>query len=358
MRVSDVSAVAADNEPAADVPTDVLTVLRCDPGRRATKVASEAPDGSVHLDGYDAGRFYAVRQVPVDGPRTLAAALDDVSRDPRSFLIRAEPREGVDLRRCRRLLHDKTEDDGTVTAAAFREVPRRYVVVDFDKVPGPYRFNPCDGEMAAAYCKTLLPAPFRRASCWWGLSSSAGFKPGVKIKLAFWLDRPMTGAELDRLLEGAPHDPSVLRPVQPIYVARPILRGVQSPVRQRTGLDEDLHDVVPVPALPAVAPREAPATHSPAGRRYVSGATASVAERRLEALALAVERAGQGGRHRCLLWAAARAVELDDALSRAAIADRLKAAARAAGLDDSDRDLTRQIANGFKLGIFGTGAAA
>ena len=75
-------------------------------------------------------------------------------------------------------------------------------------------------------------------------------------------------------------------------------------------------------------------------------------------LCRAVERAGVGGRHRCLIWAAARAVELDDAIPRASIADALIDAAKRAGLEDSDGDLARQVRNGFKLGIFGTGAAA
>ena len=58
------------------------------------------------------------------------------------------------------------------------------------------------------------------------------------------------------------------------------------------------------------------------------------------------------------MWAAVRAVELDDALSRDTIAAELIAAARRAGLDDPDRDLQRQVANAFKLGIFGQRAAA
>jgi hypothetical protein len=97
---------------------------------------------------------------------------------------------------------------------------------------------------------------------------------------------------------------------------------------------------------------------SPAGRRYVSGASSTTAEKRLDALCGAIERANVGGRHRCLMWAAARAVELDDALSREHIAAELIAAAQRAGLDDAAADLARQVRNGFRLGIFGAEAAA
>jgi hypothetical protein len=64
-------------------------------------------------------------------------------------------------------------------------------------------------------------------------------------------------------------------------------------------------------------------------------------------------RAAAGGRHRCLIWAAARAVELDDALTREEIAEALIAAAKRAGLEDGDKELERNVRNGFKLGIFG-----
>ena len=166
-------------------------------------------------------------------------------------------------------------------------------MLDFDNVPGPYRFDPRDGDLAAIYCRTLLPEPWQRCSYWWGLSSSAGFKPGVRIKLAFWLARPVLGRELERHLKGCPIDASTLRAVQPIYVARPILVGVADPIRQRTGVEHDRDDAVELPELPAEAPRAAPETHAPDGRRYVSGNSEDVASRRLEALC-GGSRAGRG----------------------------------------------------------------
>jgi hypothetical protein len=143
--------------------------------------------------------------------------------------------------------------------------------------------------------------------------------------------------------------------LQPIYVARPILRGVPDPVALRAGVLVDRDHAVRVPGFPkpeAVPVRSAP-THSPEGKRYVSGRTRPVAQVRLEALCGAVERAAAGGRHRCLVWAAARAIELDDALTREEIAAALVAAARRAGLEDGDKELERNVANGFKIGIFG-----
>jgi hypothetical protein len=332
---------------------DAVTIARCTAGHRATKLILGTQGGGFTIEGYDAGKYLAAETQAVTGLGNLAAVLSKVAADPRSYVLRGEPLPNVDPRRCRRLLY--THEDGS--PPTFREVPRRWAVIDFDDAPGPYRFDPRDGELAAIYCRTLLPEPWRRSSYWWGLSSSAGFRSGVRIKLAFWLDRAAIGKELERHLKGSPIDPSTLRAVQPIYVARPILVGVADPIRQRTGVEHDRDDQVALPELPAETSKLAATTHSPLGRRYVSGSSQDVAQRRLEALCRAVQRAGVGGRHRCLLWAAARAVELDDALPRTAIAAELIAAARRAGLDDHEADLARQVRNGFKIGIFGAEAA-
>jgi hypothetical protein len=332
---------------------DSVTVLRTK-GLPATKTIGRGADGHPSIiSGYGEAKRFSIRTVPVSGIRDLAQALDGARQD--EFVIRGEPLPGVAWTAALRRLHPDPE---TGEQPTFREVPRRWVLIDIDHLPGPYCFDPLDGELAAEFARTRLPHECRRATCWWQLTSSAGIKPGIHLRLAFWLDRPVDKKFLDRWFGEAPTDRSVFRPVQAIYCARPILRGVPDPVRQRPGLLEDRDDLVRVPELPAEAPQPVRQTHSPDGRRYVSGSTQDVAERRLDALCRAIERAGVGGRHRCLIWAAARAVELDDALPRETIAQALIAAAQRAGVDDHEADLARQVRNGFKLGIFGTGAAA
>jgi hypothetical protein len=331
-----------------------LTLLRCAPHLRATKRITVGPGGTPRIEGYNLGKHFSVVEVGIHDLRSLAATLDAISHDPRACVIRAEPLPEIDRTRCRRLLY--RHEDGS--APTFRDVPRRWAILDFDDVPAPHRFNPADGELAAIYCRSLLPPAWQRCSYWWGVSSSAGFKPGIRIKLAFWLDRPVLGAELERHLVGAPVDTCTLRAVQPIYVARPILVDVADPIAVRTGLEEDRDAVVRLPVLPTEKPKASAPNHSPHGIGYVSGASPAVADRRLAALCRRIEQAAAGGRHRCLMWASARAVELDDAIPREAIAGQLMTAARRAGIDDSDADLARQIRNGFMIGIFGTGASA
>lgn len=338
-----------------DSTSDRLTVLRTR-GLPATKTIGLGPDGRLAvLASYPNAKRFAARQAPVASLGDLAAALDRARSD--EFVIRGEPRPGLDMNDTVRRLYT---DPLTGEPATFREVPRRWVLLDFDTVRAPEWLDPTVPEDAAAYLRSLLPDDFHTASFWWAYTSSAGIKPGeLRMRLAFWLDQPVGKAFLDRWLADVPVDPSLFRPVQAIYVARPILKGVADPVPRRSGVFVDVDDVVPVPQLPAEEPEPmAHPTHSPDGKRYVSGDDQGTAAKRLAALCRAVEQAAPGGRHRCLMWAAARAVELDDALSRDTIAAELIAAARRAGIDDTDRDLRRQVGNAFKLAIFGQGAAA
>lgn len=337
---------------------DSITVLRCRYGHRATKRWHIDPaTGELLCDGYDAGYRFAVTEHEVDGLHGVGSVIDRIRRDPRNFLVMGEPLPDVDLRDCRRLLYQ--HKDGT--PPSFRAVPRRWLPLDFDDVPGPFAFDTADAELAAEHCRTRLPSEFRSAGFVYQATSSCGFKRGCRVRLFFWLDRAIGTAEADRWLSRCPVDPSVWRAVQPIYVADPILEhGVADPVKgERFGIVGDSHDVVTVPELPEPKMQRPVALHSPDGRRYVSGCSATTAGKRLDALCRGIRQATKGNRHRAMMWAAARAVELDDALSRGEIADALLDAMRVhSDITESDDDLRRQIKNGFRIGVFGRGAAA
>lgn len=341
--------------------SDQLTILRTK-GLPATKTIVAGADGlPVIASSYSNAKTFAVRQETVTGIGDLAAALDRVRPD--EFVIRGKPLAGTDWRRCSRRLHPDPE---TGEPATFGEKPRRWLLLDFDTVPAPDWLDPMEPGDAAPYLRSLLPDEFQASSFWWSYTSSAGIKPELRLRLAFWLERAVGKAELDRWLAGSPVDATVFRTVQATYVARPILQGVADPVPRRSGLFVDVDDTVPVPELPPVEVKPAAPTHSPNGKRYVkveregqSRDNASEEARDdLARLSWAIRRGGKGNRHRLLLWAAARSVELDRLLSREEIAGELLDAARRAGLDEPDKELERQIANGFKIGVFGGGAAA
>lgn len=331
--------------------TDMVTVLRTR-GLAATKTIGPSANGAPDIvASYGSSKYYSVREETVEGLSDTIKVLDAIPWD--SFIIRGQPLRDIDRSRCLRRLYADRE---TGEPATFEAVPRRWLLVDLDSIECPEGTDPCDGPKAARIARAELPLEFRDAACWWQLTSSAAIKPGLRLRLAFWLDKPAGTDLLDRWFAKSPVDASIFRAVQPIYVARPIVRGVADPVRgPRSGGLPGCASVV-VPELPPPPPPIDLGTVAPRGQRYVSGDEPTVAEKRLEALCRGIERAGVGNRHRALMWAAAKSVELDDALSRSAIAARLFASARAAGLDDQQADLERQIRNGFKLGLFGTEA--
>jgi hypothetical protein len=105
-----------------------------------------------------------------------------------------------------------------------------------------------------------VPEPFADASCWWQATGSAGVKPGIRVRLWFWLSRPVSDAEAKGWLRGCPLDRSLYTPVALHYVAAPILEaGAHDPVGRRHGVRRGLGDVVRVPAeLPVVKALDAP----------------------------------------------------------------------------------------------------
>jgi hypothetical protein len=168
----------------------------------------------------------------------------------------------------------------------FEDAPRAWTVLDVDRVPVREHMSSDwvdEPEAAVEHVLGLLPEPFRTATCWWSLSSSAALpepsgrvvSPTFKLKLAFWLDRPLTGAELKRWMwaENAPVDPAVFNAIQLIYLARPKLGDdVHDPVPRRTGMWRGETDVVEVPELlPEADPYNYEATGAAAGFEPAEG---------------------------------------------------------------------------------------
>src|SRR4051794_9242168 len=93
--------------------TDRVTILTTF-GPLATKVLGPGPDGRLAvLEGYGLAEHFRCATALVHGLSELLGLLQRMATCPRSFLIRGEPLPGTDRRRCKRLLRDRREDDGT-----------------------------------------------------------------------------------------------------------------------------------------------------------------------------------------------------------------------------------------------------
>lgn len=232
--------------------TDTVTILRS-PGRYATKQFSLGADGKIVSKGYDEAKHFRVFERTVSSLVTLGQLLDRISMDPFSTVIRARPVEGIDRQYARRLLHADRE---TGDPATFEACARQWLLIDVDKIE---QEPPCDatnGPALAQWIIGLLPPEFAGAAHWWALTSSAGIKPGVRMRLAFWLERAVEQWELDAWFLDSPVDRSVFRPVQVIYLAAPIFRGMCDPISRRSGVVTDGLPIVEVPTI--VLPQTVP----------------------------------------------------------------------------------------------------
>ena len=233
------------------------------------------------IDGYDAGKHFAVTSA-----RSPASPNSPASG-------RGQPRSAV-LRHSRRAAAGHRPRPLPAAALQARgrhpaDVPRGAPALGDHRLRRPARPLPLRPARRRAG-RHLLPVA-AAASRGSAAPSGGGCRPRPASSPACGSSSPSgstgrrSARELERHLAGCPIDASTLRAVQPIYVARPILVGVADPIRQRTGLEQDIHDAVTLPELPAEEPR---AGRGDALARRAGATSAApardVAERRLEAL--------------------------------------------------------------------------
>jgi hypothetical protein len=103
-------------------------------------------------------------------------------------------------------------------------------------------------ERAVEYLRAKLPPEFHDARCLWRLTSSAGIgkRDTISMRLGFWLDRALTGAEARAWLTGTIVDCAIYTPNQVIYAAKPVFAGGRfDPVARRSGIVEGCATVAP-----------------------------------------------------------------------------------------------------------------
>lgn len=184
--------------------------------------------------------WYQGGGVALRGFADLAGLLEQVQRDPAWFVVRGALRTSEPTFR-------RTHVDKPGEAASLAPAAHRWVLLDLDKyredVPSAaFAADPASWAKAA---RSGLPECFRGATCWWQATGSAGIKPGVRLRLAFWLSRAVADAEWKTWVDqwSLPVDDSLFTPSQPHFTAWPIFDGVADPVALRSGVLEGLPEV-------------------------------------------------------------------------------------------------------------------
>jgi hypothetical protein len=304
-----------------------LTLARAR-GRRLCK--TRRADGRV--EDYDLARMVDLAAVTAPDRDALARLLRGLAGRRDVCVLRGAIRDMERMRGVRRLLHP---DRKTGDAPTLAEAPRAWLALDMDGLPLPQGTDPRDLAGCGTLARAALPPAFHGAACIVAATAGHGFKDGARLRLWFFLARPLSGVECKAWLRDAPVDRSVFGAAQPIYTAAPLFIGMGDPLPVRlVALDGDPRVTPPSPAelAPPRVPRPSGAIPAPnaAGGRYASAALARAAS--------AVARAPDGARHPTAVaeaWGLARLVA-QGLLSAAEVTRTLDGALRLAGKPEGE----------------------
>lgn len=310
---------------------DAITIVRAR-GRRPTKVVHH--DGTI--DDYDQAKTVDLFERRLEGLADLEVLLRQLARRPDCAIVRAAIADKARTSGVRRLLHrdPKVGDDATLV-----DCPRRWLDIDIDNLARPPELAPSDLERCAEVAIAALPGASHGVSALVQPTAGHGIKPGFRLRLWYWLSRPVSGAELKCWLRNAPVDAAVFRAAQLVFTASPIYpAGAQDPLPQRLIALARRQDVVNVPPSSALirpsrpTPKPIPFPSDLRANRYAFAALASAATH--------IARARQGSRHPALVSEACRLVRLIDRrlLYESDCKAALVSALRMAGVESEGRD--------------------
>lgn len=169
--------------------------------------------------------------VEVGSLADVHALLSSLSLEPTIYAVRGRLKEGIS---------DQIRRKHLGADATLIEAPHHWLLLDLDKWRADVTDFAARPEHYADQARAELPEAFTNAACVWACTSSAGIKKGVRLRLAFWLDRPLTDGEIKPWVKSwaVPIDSSLYTPSQPHFTAAPLFDGVADPIAQRVGLLE------------------------------------------------------------------------------------------------------------------------
>jgi len=240
---------------------DFVTVVT-HPTLMMVKTWTLGADGAPVCRDYDNGEYFSFEKRMVGGLDDLKAVIDSLSAHQTIVLGKyVGDNPGRDVRR-------SVKEPVTLADCSHWWLPldlEKFEPTDaegqFDPVQEPYR--------AVNLALSRLPDGLNGADVIYQHTAGAGIKPGIRLRLFAWLDRPLTIAEMKAWLTpyatsaGGIIDPSIYSPERPIYAGPVQFQGVTDPVTtDRTGMVRAWGACVNPPEVievkPPAAAREAP----------------------------------------------------------------------------------------------------
>lgn len=231
---------------------DSLTILTCQgQNKKATKEFSVKADGIIEKRSFSAGMFFTHEEKQVSCLEDLSEILEHLLDKPEQFVVRGSPQESAG-KIVQRKIHDPN--------AAFNSASRRYVMLDIDKKQCPAYFNAAKNPIEIVkWVLEMLPAPFRKANCYYKFSSSQNVSKRVgttasqeiSMHLWFWCNRKVSDEEWKQFFKvnPSPVDNALFSPVQIHYTARPTFHGMDDPLPERSGIFKGDCETVLVPEI-------------------------------------------------------------------------------------------------------------
>jgi hypothetical protein len=296
--------------------------------------------------GYSLGKFFDMSTVVLRGLDRVYDMLDGMQDLTSMCIIRGELINPPRVFHQRRLLAKK--GDGGIST--LKDVARRWASFDFDSIAAPDDLDRRDLVACARVAAQLLPKEFHGCRAIVHATSSHMVKPGLRVRLWYWLDRPTFGYELKRWIGKRVSDHSVLNAIEPIYCAAPLFENpAMNPLKERLAELPGL-PVVHVPAATTLAPKSRPgANRAPVKVPDIDD---------IRDLVYAVASQAEGNRNNNLFGCACKignAVALGRMEHQQAF-DVLVDAALHSGLERQEAEAT--VSSGLQAGIHAITAAA
>lgn len=188
--------------------------------------------------------FWRAGKVDLAGPERLFHVLEKAAQDGHWIAVRGDLLPGVDHSKCRRT---------HVNEPSLGEAAHRWLMIDLDKHRPDLDMTSLSAEQAARLARQDLPEGFHGAACWYQATSNARVKPGLRLRLAFWLDTALNNSQIKSWAETwqVSIDRSIYTPSQPHFLSAPV--GLGDPYE-----DEPRSGVLPggVVAVPANRDKE------------------------------------------------------------------------------------------------------